>query len=338
MAAAHKDSTVLCLADPVVNLYAFVSDEVLAKHNLEKGSTVVLSPEALEAVLKDVEVVFTCPAGMSNVARGMGFLGSDVSLFGQYADDEKGAMISAGLKEYNVKDHCLVKKGGRSTYNYILVSSDAKRVVLPVSGASREIDPDQVDYSIVGNFDYFFISAFQFCDEHLPSATRLVDEVLKRGVKLMFNLASVSCVTKFYDRIKPVVEATAVLSGNEKDFKKFYGLEDSEQLYAHLATLCTGTADSKFELVVVQLDSKGAVVFEHGKRFDFAPPELGEVVDLTGIGTFHLGGYLYGYFKGYHPEVSAKIGDVLAVDIISRLGLLLSEDARSKVRAIEAKL
>ena len=58
-------------------------------------------------------------------------------------------------------------------------------------------------------------------------------------------------------------------------------------------------------------------------------------IDTTGAGDTYAAGFLYGYEKGYSPEVSGKIASFLAGEIISQLGAQFSsekaEDLRMKI-------
>ncbi|XP_032746442.1 adenosine kinase-like [Rattus rattus] len=315
----------ICLGNPIVDCYAFVSDEFLKKHALPKGSAPVFSPEQVKEIIKDVDFVSVACGGSSlNVAKGVGFAGHKAAVFGQHSDDEDGKIVEEGLSDYSVKNLSIVKKNAYTTRLNCFITPDGQRTMLAIFASSHEKLDAPINFSMFDEYKYLLVEGYYFCNDILVDTAYKVNEYChKQGLETILLLSNIFCVNSYKNHLLTTLEKSTIISGNDEEFLKLLDKENIEDLLVFLEK------HPSLKVSLVTLGPKGAYAVVNGKRYFIEAPDA-EVVDTTGAGDYFTAGFLYGYFEGYSVETSLKIANLFAGDVISHVGANLDKNIRSK--------
>jgi sugar/nucleoside kinase (ribokinase family) len=75
---------------------------------------------------------------------------------------------------------------------------------------------------------------------------------------------------------------------------------------------------------------KGSVVIS-GEELHVVDAEPAKVLDTTGAGDAYAAGFLYGYTRGRDLRTCARLGGVLAAEVISHYGARAEADLKALV-------
>ncbi|OAL10348.1 sugar kinase [Candidatus Mycoplasma haematobovis] len=328
--------SVLCLGDPVFDAFAFVDDQLLIDNNIEKGSAPVKDPAEVKRITDSLTLAAAnCGGSAANVAKGIGFLGGKVALLGQYGDDERGGQVRDSFISYGVEDRCLMKVGGTTTQIFILVTPDAQRTMLAIFGTSHALDCSKVNYSVIDEYDYLLLEGYQFGSPNLiQNAYNCLNRAEEKGVGVILCLSNIFCVNSYYEHIKHFSDKAKIIAGNDEEFLKLFSIDKVEDLLSYLETLCTNSPDSKYVGLIVTLGKYGAWVFWKGQKIFVGAPDVEKPTDTSGAGDYFVAGLLYGFFHGYSLETTTKLAQILAGDVISHVGTLLSDNIKDEIKKI----
>jgi len=88
---------------------------------------------------------------------------------------------------------------------------------------------------------------------------------------------------------------------------------------------------------VVKLGDKPAIVFGDGVHGEVPPAKPRKVVDTTGAGDSFGGAYLAGRIVGLGPIDAARLGHLVAAEVIGVYGALAKIDRKKVMRALKTK-
>jgi sugar/nucleoside kinase (ribokinase family) len=87
----------------------------------------------------------------------------------------------------------------------------------------------------------------------------------------------------------------------------------------------------------VKIGEKGSLVKQEGKTHTIAPIPV-KCIDTTGAGDLYAAGFLYGFAGDRGPEISGKIGSLLAGKVIEEPGAKIRDavwvDIRNMINTI----
>jgi 2-dehydro-3-deoxygluconokinase len=86
---------------------------------------------------------------------------------------------------------------------------------------------------------------------------------------------------------------------------------------------------------VIKLGDKPAIVFGDGLHGEVPPSKPRRVVDTTGAGDSFGGAYLAGRIVGLNPFDAARLGHLVAAEVIGVHGALARIDRRKVMRALK---
>ncbi|GIX66346.1 adenosine kinase [Babesia caballi] len=319
----------------MVDMFARVDQSVIDSLNFAKGESNGITPETFKALGEKVQVESKNPGGSSaNTARAYAYLGGKASYFGLIGEDELADDFDSYLGSYGVDMKTIRRPGTFTSQLYSLVTPDAERSMYLLFGASRTIVAEDVDASVMDDYDYYVVNGFMFgTPGHIAFTNKMIDAALSRGKKIITLFANSVCIRKYSEHLKPVAAKSAYLSGNLEEFSKLYGIDDKEELFLHFEDL-TSVRKLQHKAVIITMGGEGAYIIFRGKRY-FVPPTGVEVVDTTGAGDFFAGSVLYGLLNGFTVEQSGEFARAVLSDILTHMGTSVSEDVRAKVAAIK---
>ena len=85
-------------------------------------------------------------------------------------------------------------------------------------------------------------------------------------------------------------------------------------------------------LAVIKLGAKGALIQTKEEKHRVSASAVEKVIDSNGAGDIFASGFLYGYTQGRSLPDCGKMAAALAADVISRIGVTVSDKALSAAR------
>ncbi|GBE61142.1 sugar kinase [Babesia ovata] len=329
-------SRLLIVGNPIIDMSASVDYSVVEQLNLIKGeSKGLVTPEDFKKLGDSITVQARNAGGASgNTARAYGYLGGQVAFLGRCGEDEFADQFSQSLAENGVEDLTIRIPDNFTTQLYSLVTPDAERTMYVLSGASRTLESADVDESLMDNFDYYVVDAFvYFGDERVALTNKMVDAALSRGKGVITLFSNMTCIRRSGELLRQLADKSTYISGNVEEYCALYGMPNREQVFRMFEERTSGP-NPQHKLVIITMGHLGAMVVYQGKRYPVPPCDV-SVVDTTGAGDFFAGSFLYGVLNGWTIRKSAKFAIAMVGDILSHMGISISDGTRAKIDAIK---
>ncbi|GBE61145.1 adenosine kinase [Babesia ovata] len=331
----NRSNSVLFVGHPLINMLARADYSVIERLGVAKGESNLVTRETFDELEKLVKVENMSPGcSSSNSAIAYSYLGGKTSYFGLMGDDDEAKVFCDSLAKYGVENMSVTIPGQRTSQVYALVTPDADRTMYVLFGASHTMKASDIDESLMDNIDYYAVNGFIFADEEQVALTyKMVDAALNRGKGVVTLFANSFCIRRNGKYLKEIAEKSAYISGNLEEYTELYEMSDREALFRMFEERTQGPKP-QHKAVIITMGSEGAMVMYQGERF-YVPPCNVDVVDTTGAGDFFAGSFLYGVLNGWSIKKSGQFAVAMVSDIISHMGLAISEETRATIDAIK---
>ena len=319
------------IGNPLIDLLCFVTDKDIENLSLFKGTMNLIDEDKRKEIveyLNKKEIRYSCGGSCPNTMVTLKSLGIETTLAGGIGFDDLGKMYKSRLKELGVNDE-LVENNAATGTSIILVTEDRERTMCTFLGANRNFNKDDVNLESAKKADIFYFTGYMWDTDSQQGAIRKVLDIKKKSNFIVaFDIADPFAVGRyrqtFFDIIKEYVD---IVFANSEEARY---LIDNYDAYE-----CCRSMGKLAEIAVVKNGKNGSYISDHGKMYEIPLYGATKPIDTTGAGDTYAAGFLYGYEKGYSPEVSGKIASFLAGEIISQLGAQFSsekaEDLRMKI-------
>ncbi len=219
-------------------------------------------------------------------------------------------------------------KGAATGRCLIFVTPDAQRTMQTFLGAGGELGPEDVDIAVVASSKVLYLEGYLWDQPRAMEAfLKAARAAAGAGRKVAFTLSDPFCVDRhraaFLDLVENHVD---ILFANEDEIVSLYQVDDFDAALQRVRGHC--------EIAALTRSEKGSVVVS-GDEVHVIEAEKGvEVVDTTGAGDAYAAGFLYAYTQGRDLRACARLGGVLAAEVISHYGARAEADLRSLVLGI----
>lgn len=321
---------VLGMGNALVDVLAQIEDDnILKSLGLMKGAMILIDENKfheLSAKLNELNKSIVSGGSASNTIIGLANLGVDTGFIGRIGNDKFGELYIKDLEKYNVKPH-LVEADEVSGVASAFISQDGQRTFGTYLGAAAKLSPEDLSIEDFKGYDVFYIEGY------LVQSHALIVEAMKMakdaGLKVAIDLASFNIVEENIQFLSTVVpDYVDILFANEEEAKVMTGL-DAEQAVSELAGMV--------ELAVVKIGSAGSWVQRGSEKVKIETHPI-PCLDSTGAGDLYAAGYLYGYINNKSLESCARMGTLLAEEVIQVIGPKVPDDRWCELKAEIAKL
>jgi sugar/nucleoside kinase (ribokinase family) len=249
------------------------------------------------------------PGGsVCNSMRALAQLGMQAGFIGKIGSDATGAYYERALLEAGVSPY-FVKTGGISGCCTVLISPDGERTMGTFLGPAPTLTPGDIREDIIDHYEYIYIEGYLLVNEPLVRST--MEKAKRLGLKIALDLSNFNIVNAFRDMLDDVVtNYVDSLFSNESEAKAFTGMDVAGAI---------GELSRRVDIAVITLGKEGALVAGRGETVRVEACG-GLPLDTTGAGDHFAAGFLYGQAVGATLEQSARIGSLLAGDVISVIG------------------
>jgi len=185
----------------------------------------------------------------------------------------------------------------------ILVTPDTQRTMISALGASRHLDPAELDASTMHGLDAVVISAYSLVGgTQRAYAERVLELAREAGVKTFADLGT-GAVNSLRGGMIELVETVDYLLMNEKELFALTGDDTISEAVA-------GLASRGFDHLVVKVGEMGSIVVTPDASELVDPYEIEGVVDTTGAGDYFTAAFAHAIVEGADLVAAARAGNV----------------------------
>lgn len=316
---------IIGLGNALVDVLATLQDDsLLAEMDFEKGSMQLIDEAKLQIINQKFSFMKTHLAtggSAGNTILGLSCLGASTGFIGVVGDDEYGRFFRQNLKKNRIDDKLLTSSlpsGVASTF----ISPDGERTFGTFLGAAATMCADDLTPDMFKGYAYLYIEGYLVQDHDL--ILRAIQLAREQGLQICLDMASYNIVaadkaffTLLIDKYVDIVFA------NEEEAKVFTGDEPEEALRK---------IGKKCSISIVKVGAKGSYIRKGTVEIKVDPLPVKKVVDTTGAGDYFAAGFLYGLTGGYSLEKCARIGSLMAGNVIQVVGTTLSKARWNEIK------
>lgn len=312
-----QSSSVVALGHAIVDVLSRSRDDEVASLGLQKGTMALVDGEGAERLYAAITPEAHASGGSAaNTAACLASLGGSVRFIGKVADDEMGKVFAEDIRAAGVDYDTPPGDGdGPATGRcLVLVTPDAEKTMCTDLGAGATIDPGDLHPEAIGAARVLYMEGYLVGP---PGTTRTVERAVElargAGTLVALSASDPGWVALQRDALVGLLDRVDILFANQPEATGLGGHDDLDQALAVLlATVPT---------VAVTLGSRGCLIAgRDGWRVEVPAAPVTQVVDSTGAGDSFAAGFLYGLVHDLGPETSARLGALVAAEVVSHLG------------------
>lgn len=309
---------VIGIGNALVDAFVTIKDEqILVDFELPKGASTIVSREKFVQILQKVEPLIEkkiSGGSAANTIHGIATLGMQTGFIGKVGNDVYGDFLEEEMKESHITSF-LLRDSQETGMAITFVTPDSERTFAVYLGAALELNADDLTESMFEGYDFFHIEGYLI--QNYDLMRRAMALAKQAGAKISLDLATYTMVEWHRDFLKEVTEKYVdIIFANEEEALAFTGKQPEEAL--------TELAEYT-EIAIVKIGKQGAWALFEGEKIH-EPAIEATPVDTTGAGDLYASGFLYGLGMGYDLRKCAKIGSLLAGNVIQYLGAKINEN------------
>ncbi len=307
---------VYCLCNPLFDILATSSDELLVDCGSEKGAMTLVSVEHQRRLLSTAALEITArEAGGSgaNTAIGVAQLGYKAAYGGCVGSDDFGLALSDALLAGGVTPHF-----GQADVDtgvcLVLTTPDAQRTMHTCLGASQYFSPELVNVDAIAQSKILYVTGYlwdtklqQDAVEHAMSAAR------NAGRLVAFSLSDAFCIARHREAFENLLSSHVdVVFGNEQEALAISGKDDVFEASKWLA-------EQTGHLAIITRGPDGCLFTDANGITEIAAFAT-EAIDTTGAGDMFASAALCGLVAGYSYEQTGKLASFMSAAIVAQFG------------------
>lgn len=309
---------VLGMGNALVDVLAKINnDDMLPALGLLRGAMTLIDKDhftKLSKVLNGMDKHVVSGGSASNTIVGLAALGIESGFIGRIGKDLYGRQYKEDLQKYGVQLH-LAEVEDHSGVASTFISKDGERTFGTYLGAAAMLSPDDISAEVFHGYDLFYIEGYLVQNYALiEKAVKLAKE---SGLVVAIDLASFNVVEANSDFLKTIIpQYVDVVFANEEEALVLTGLppEDAVSEIHKMA-----------DLAIVKTGANGSWIQQGSTKMN-VPVNKVTCVDATGAGDLYAAGFIYGLAMGKEPETCAKVGSLVAREVIQTIGPKVPQD------------
>ena len=311
------DIDVLGIGNAIVDVFARVEDEFLLSRNLTKGMMRLIDePEAHELYGEMGPSVEISGGSAANTIAGIASFGAKAAYFGKVKADQLGEIFAHDLKAQGVRfDTERAIDGPSTARSLILITPDGERTMNTYLGAAQDLHPNDIDADAITAAQIIYLEGYLWDPPRAKEAflkAAKIAHAAERDVAL--TLSDAFCVDRYRLEFLELIRAGTVdlVFANERELHSLYETADFDTALNALR--------SDARLGVVTRSEKGCLVVTREQTQAIPASPVERLVDATGAGDLFAAGFLTGLSRGTDYRTAARLGAVVAAEVIQHLG------------------
>lgn len=340
--------SVLGLCNPLLDVSAYVDQEILDKYKLKANDAILAGPDhtrLCQDLVDKYNVEYTAGGSAMNVMRviagiyqAQGIKGRTM-FTGCIGQDKFGELMKKKAADDGVKANFSISDEPTGTCAVCLSDQGKNRSLCAFLGASQKFTEQHLKDNwkeLVEETDLIYITGFLIAVS--PATFHLLGEHIARQSdqkkKYCLNLSAAYVSQVFGTEIDKVLKYVDILFANDEEAKAFaefkkYGTNDVESIAKKIA-MEPKLRSNLERLVVITQGDKDIIVAQRSKpddkepavrRFTVKPIPDAEIVDTNGAGDAFAGGFLSQVAIGEPLDACIDMGIFAAHQIIKVSGI-----------------
>lgn len=316
MPRPDKRYDVVAVGHAIVDVLVRVREEVLQRHGLPKGGTVLLDHAQVAALYNTLEPELETSGGSAaNTVAGLASLGSSTGFIGRVCDDPLGRIFRHDITAIGVAYPTPPFPSGAATGRcLVLITPDAERTMAADPGCARDLGEADLDPRLIRQAKVLYLEGYLFDDPGAKAAFRRAAVMARQaGGLVALSLSDGFCVERHRDDFHAMLaEHVDLLFANAAEITALFQVD----------TVADAVEQLRQRPLVAALTcgAQGSVVLGDGLVHTVPPHPLTGVVDTTGAGDLYAAGFLHGVTRQLSLEDCGRIGSLAATEVISHLG------------------
>ncbi|CAN8072471.1 unnamed protein product [Agarophyton chilense] len=337
---AIAEGVILGMGNPLLDISAAVSDEVLSKYGLEPNNAILAEQKHMplyEELAAVDDVIYIAGGATQNsirVAQWMLQKGKATSYFGAIGDDEFGKKMTACCEEDSVNVRYFVNPEVPTGTCAVVITGNNRSLVANLSAANTyKADhlKDAKQWAIVENAKVFYTAGF-FLTVSPESMMAVAKHAAEKKKVMSFNLSApfLMQVPPFFEAMKNLFPYVDICFGNETEANTLseamaWEAKTVEDIAITLAQYPKETArprtvvftQGSHATIVVVADESRVWSVDH---YPVIPIKQDDIIDTNGAGDAFVGGFLAGLAAGAKTDKCIARGHYAANVIIQQSG------------------
>ncbi len=317
------------IGNALVDVLVEVDDAAVAAADMPKGGMTLVERDQSDALYDRLPAGIEKSGGScGNTMAGFAALGGTGAYIGKVRNDQFGDVFRHDLKAMGVDFATVPATEGPGTGKcLVLVTPDAQRTMATYLGAASDFTPDDVSAEAIQAARIVYLEGYLFDREPAKAAfVAAADAAHAAGREVSLTLSDGFCVDRhredFRDLVKNHVD---ILFANEQEILSLYQVDDFDSALQAARHDC--------RIACLTRSEKGSVILSGNEVHVVDAEPVSAVVDTTGAGDQYAAGFLYGYTQGKSLVESARIGSIMAAEVISHYGARPEANVKALLRA-----
>jgi sugar/nucleoside kinase (ribokinase family) len=195
-----------------------------------------------------------------------------------------------------------------------LVTPDAQRTMNTFLGACVNLGPSDIDADLVRSAAVTYLEGYLYDAPTAMEAFHAAADIAHAaGRKVALSLSDAFCVNRHRDEFRRLVDHHVdILFANEAEVFALFQTGSLDEAIAHLREM--------IDIAAVTRGPAGSVVVTKEQTVEVSAAPVAHVVDTTGAGDLYAAGFLFGYTRGAPMHECARLGSLVASEIIAHFG------------------
>ena len=314
MAEATLD--VVGIGNAIVDVLVHADDAFLDAHGLAKGAMALIDAEQAASLYADMGPGVEVSGGSAaNTLAGLAALGGAGAFVGMVCDDQLGQVFAHDIRAAGVAfDTPPAADGPPTARCLIVVTPDAQRTMSTYLGACVELGPGDVDEACVAAARITYLEGYLWDPSGAKEAFRKAHRIAhQNGRRVALSLSDPFCVDRHRDEFLDLVaDHIDVLFANEVEITSLYRVDSFDEALQQVRGHC--------EIAALTRSGKGSVIVAGDEVHVVDAHPVERVVDTTGAGDLFAAGFLHGVTQGWDLARSARLGGLVAAEVIGHIG------------------
>ena len=307
---------VVALGNAILDVIAPASDAFLQGEGMAKGAMTLIDADRAQTLYGRMAPGMETSGGSAgNTAVGLASLGLRAGFLGKVGADPLGEVyhhdITAAGVAFLSSAPSRDLPTGRSMIN---VTPDGQRTMSTFLGAANQLAPDDVDPSAIAEAEWVYLEGYLFDPPQARAAFRKAAQAARgAGRRIALSLSDAFVVERHREELLDFIGSDVdLVFANEVEALGLFQTADRDRALDALA--------GRVAMAAVTLGAEGSVTVQGAQREAVSAAPVAQVVDTTGAGDQYAAGFLAGLVRGRGLGDCARLGALVAAEVISHYG------------------
>ncbi|KAI2631027.1 Ribokinase-like protein [Hypoxylon sp. NC1633] len=335
--SANKEYALLCLENPLLDIQAVGTEDLLKKYNLKANDAILASPEhtpLYEELLNNYDAKLIAGGAAQNTARGASYIlpPNSVVFLGGVGDDKYAGILRDAVKQAGLRVEYRVDPKEPTGRCGVVITGHNRSLCTDLAAANHydleHLKSPKV-WELVKNAQFYYVGGYHFTV--CPPAIQALGEEAAANNKTFVVNVSAPFIAEFFkdplDASSPYWDYVICNESEAASYARSHGLSvpetDVPGIAKALANLPKANA-AKPRVAVVTQGTLPTVVAVQGqdavRQFPVHAIDASQINDTNGAGDAFAGGFVAGLVQGKSLEESVDMGQWLARLSIQELG------------------